>query len=97
MTSVKSLATTRTAVVAAALCGVVAGYVTWLTAGMVIITTTPVQTWPMAGAATLVAISGFALFFGRRSSTRPLRQFLWWSPLGPALASAWLLVSILVS
>lgn len=78
----------------AAAAGLVAGYLAWLSAAIAVAATMPVHMWVISTAVLLTVLAGAAFVLGRRSSTRAARQFFWWSPLTPVLASIYVLVVI---
>lgn len=77
----------------AAVAGMAAGYLVWLTAGAIIIATLPVSLWAAAAALLLVTLIIGALFASRHHQG-PSATALLWSPVLPVLASAYLFISL---
>ena len=80
----------RVGSVLAAASGLAVGYLAWLGAVAAVIATTPVYSWVAASGVVLVLLGGAAFVFGRHFSGAA-RQFFWWSPLLPVLASIYTL------
>lgn len=79
----------------AAIVGMLAGYAVWLGGATAIAVMTPVHIWAQAGALLLAILIVVAFVSGRRAPSMTFKQFCWWSPLLPVVASAYALVLVL--
>lgn len=77
--------------VLAPVAGLGVGYLAWIGTVAAVAATVPVHLWVVVTAVALVLLGTAAFLLGRRSATRAARQFFWWSPLLPALASLYVL------
>lgn len=75
----------------AAVAGLAVGYLVWLGTTAAVVATTPVHLWVATAAVAFILLGAAAFILGRRTSTQTARQFFWWSPLLPALASLYVL------